>query len=1195
MRLAGSNRFFLDPREEETLERMAKERSDEKYSSDGDSSASLEEISADDFKRPPRSSVCMEYTNLYSFSWAQAMQNKPLDLDLMPMSSADESKPAKMESCEVIIDDSSEESTSGMGKEEGELEEGEIEFVSELPPCETIVIDLDSPEKESVENESDYKIGGIERHASLVSEELENVTVEEAEASFEAACSRLLKSFESLKTMSMEVTKPVPMFNNIIQQLFGGIQTANSVLSSGNLPRRDENKEFLLRLLIDIKNQYSHLLIPDQVKELDATVQSLVFDVGKEISKPYVGSGIAMNDVNLVEKPAISSHDLVSLEKPLSDTRAVNSLDNNGPNDGLPNLQLPNFSRSRVVSPLLDLHMDYDESSLPSPTREKQPPLPIPKPITLEGGASVSTQPITSWSSGGEDTTTHLYVTDVLKVFSSYQQKYGRNSFDSSNRLPSPTPSQESNDDDDPQGEVSSSSVARKAAPKIMSSPMQIVRSSSDSVFADSLTQCQGGPATSLGHFGVKPAAKSRDPRLRFVNSEMGGSLYQNQHTVSGELIAPCTVTNSRKHKADDEFLPGGTNLKKQRNGVINSRDMQMTSGRGGWLEDISSVASYPGDRIQLNKVDIGKVGVDAVCSNKQLSSNTNFSGASSGAAPPVSLPSLLWGMAVNPTMLAQLIQKEQKRLQVEAQKKIAASTVDATSTTGVNIAAGAVLSASGTSMYSSEVRQNQAGRPQMQAEAGALNLRNDVGTIQMKPRDPRRILHCNIVQKNDLGDPQQPKPNGTLSSVNQVKKDQLIVRENGEQAQTSSQSTAALPMAPQNISLRNSNSIKGVDVRPDAAELYDSKIASGVDPGRVRGALLSTNPWGEVDHLLGGYDDQQKAAILRERARRIAEQNKMFSAKKLCLVLDLDHTLLNSAKFIEVDPVHEEILRKKEELDRGKSQRHLFCFRHLGMWTKLRPGVWDFLEKASKLYELHLYTMGNKLYATEMAKVLDPTGTLFAGRVISRGDEYDSPDGEERVPKSKDLDGVLGMESAVVIIDDSVKVWPHNKLNLIAVERYIYFPCSRRHFGLSGPSLLEIDHDERPEDGTLASSLVVIERVHRNFFSHISVNDVDVRNILAAEQRKILAGCRIVFSRIFPVEEANPQLHPLWQMAQQFGASCTNQIDEHVTHVVANSLGTNKVNWALSTGRFVVHPGWVEASAFLYRRANEYDFVVKP
>ncbi|PQP94632.1 RNA polymerase II C-terminal domain phosphatase-like 3 [Prunus yedoensis var. nudiflora] len=95
-----------------------------------------------------------------------------------------------------------------------------------------------------------------------------------------------------------------------------------------------------------------------------------------------------------------------------------------------------------------------------------------------------------------------------------------------------------------------------------------------------------------------------------------------------------------------------------------------------------------------------------------------------------------------------------------------------------------------------------------------------------------------------------------------------------------------------------------------------------------------------------------------------------------------------------------------------------------------------------------------------------------------------------------------------------------------------------------------------------------VIEKIHQLFFSHSSLDEADVRNILASEQRKILAGCRIVFSRVFPVGEVKPHLHPLWQTAEQFGAVCTNQIDDQVTHVVANSLGTDKVNWALSSGK---------------------------
>ena len=187
----------------------------------------------------------------------------------------------------------------------------------------------------------------------------------------------------------------------------------------------------------------------------------------------------------------------------------------------------------------------------------------------------------------------------------------------------------------------------------------------------------------------------------------------------------------------------------------------------------------------------------------------------------------------------------------------------------------------------------------------------------------------------------------------------------------------------------------------------------------------------------------------------------------------------------------------------------------------------------------------------------------------------------------------VLGMESGAVIIDDSVEVWPHNKRNLIVVKRYTYFPSSRRQFGLDGPALLDADCDESVASGILSSSLAFIERIHHSFFFSHS-HDMDVRSILAAEQGKILAGCRIVFSQIFPVEEANPHLHPLWQAAENCGAVCSNQIDEQVTHVVAKSLGTDKVRWAQSTGRFVVHWRWIEASSQLYQRAKELDFAIK-
>ncbi|KAH7307864.1 hypothetical protein KP509_22G080500 [Ceratopteris richardii] len=356
-------------------------------------------------------------------------------------------------------------------------------------------------------------------------------------------------------------------------------------------------------------------------------------------------------------------------------------------------------------------------------------------------------------------------------------------------------------------------------------------------------------------------------------------------------------------------------------------------------------------------------------------------------------------------------------------------------------------------------------------------------------------------------------------------------------------------------------------------------------------------NHWDYLEPLIVGLPEQQKQAVRQERTKRMTEQSRMFSARKLSLVLDLDHTLLNSAKFTEIEGNWETELQANELMEQNKfckeGRRELYRFQHMGMWTKLRPGIWNFLARASQLYELHVYTMGNKPYATEMAKLLDPTGTLFAGRVISKGDDGDIADRDGQLPKSKDLDGVLGMDSAVVIIDDSAHVWPHHRDNLIVVERYMYFPCSRKQFGLPGPSLLEVGHDEREHDGMLASVLMVIERIHCNFFSYPRLHEVHVRDLLAKEQRSVLAGCKLVFSRVFPQGEIRPHMHPLWQLAERFGAVCSMMIDEGVTHVVAISLGTDKVNWALTTGRSVVRPNWLEASATLYRRAAESDYPV--
>lgn len=51
---------------------------------------------------------------------------------------------------------------------------------------------------------------------------------------------------------------------------------------------------------------------------------------------------------------------------------------------------------------------------------------------------------------------------------------------------------------------------------------------------------------------------------------------------------------------------------------------------------------------------------------------------------------------------------------------------------------------------------------------------------------------------------------------------------------------------------------------------------------------------------------------------------------------------------------------------------------------------------------------------------------------------------------------GLEECEAVCIIVDDSDDVWRHHAHNLLHVERYTYFPSSRRQLNLRGPSFLE-------------------------------------------------------------------------------------------------------------------------------------------
>ena len=347
--------------------------------------------------------------------------------------------------------------------------------------------------------------------------------------------------------------------------------------------------------------------------------------------------------------------------------------------------------------------------------------------------------------------------------------------------------------------------------------------------------------------------------------------------------------------------------------------------------------------------------------------------------------------------------------------------------------------------------------------------------------------------------------------------------------------------------------------------------------------------------------------------------------------MLDLDHTLLNSATYNELD---QESGNKLEELHAkeragnsdslppsaahcaetegadaaggdgggssaesgggggGSSSSHeasgakplLHHLHHIHMWTKLRPHVHAFLQKASTMYELYVYTMGAKAYAAEMVALLDPDGTLglrASDRVIGKEDST--------AAHTKDLDVILGSERTTLIVDDSPAVWPQFTTQLLVPRRYHFFASSAaRDSTLPGKATARasLSHfmaetDELAEHGQLHALLHALTKIHAHYFANLdeaaaaaSTEEAadtaggpppHVSDSVKAVRRKVLRGVHLVFSHIIPLEQQHhPESHAAWQLASELGAVVhTTTSSGKVTHIIAGSDGTDKVKWA--------------------------------
>lgn len=163
---------------------------------------------------------------------------------------------------------------------------------------------------------------------------------------------------------------------------------------------------------------------------------------------------------------------------------------------------------------------------------------------------------------------------------------------------------------------------------------------------------------------------------------------------------------------------------------------------------------------------------------------------------------------------------------------------------------------------------------------------------------------------------------------------------------------------------------------------------------------------------------------VSSEQAEQLGreDQQRLHRNRKLVLMVDLDQTLIHTTEQHCQQMSNKGILHF--QLGRGEPMLH----------TRLRPHCREFLEKVARLYELHVFTFGSRLYAHTIAGFLDPEKKLFSHRILSR-DECIDP-----FSKTGNLRNLFPCgDSMVCIIDDREDVWKFAP-NLITVKKYVYF-----------------------------------------------------------------------------------------------------------------------------------------------------------
>lgn len=356
-----------------------------------------------------------------------------------------------------------------------------------------------------------------------------------------------------------------------------------------------------------------------------------------------------------------------------------------------------------------------------------------------------------------------------------------------------------------------------------------------------------------------------------------------------------------------------------------------------------------------------------------------------------------------------------------------------------------------------------------------------------------------------------------------------------------------------------------------------------------------------------GKHAGEQGPLPCPEHTFRVPEGS---SSVKLTLVLDIDNTLLHSAP-VESPALPHCVPFMPEVQQFDLPIEHGLGGLKLKYQVKFRSGLASFLEKASAIFELAVYTNGSPAYTEQILRLIDPDKRYFGDRVCSRTPGQALKRLGLLVPPER--------QHLAVIVDDREDVWEEAARPCIVLVRPFYFfrveqlPPQQPWTGME--DLLYTNPADDPQLHQVLHS--ALGKVHTEMYRTSPLPSVE--SAVRTVRMHVLQSVVLVFSGGIIPDARAAGLHGMWRLAevraplppsppcrrafmarrptvaQAFGAECLLGWDERVTHVVSRRPNTSTVRTAEALGLHAVSPAWLLDCAFFFVRLPESRYSLSP